>query len=89
MKILFNPQDGEIFYAVKTADIPTFAHSTNLELATAEISDEAEEFQTVRAEVYAHQSRKDAAGLGRFYVDIQTNPPTLVERENWEEEIRT
>jgi hypothetical protein len=85
MLLIYNPTDGEIFYVVKTADIPTFAHSTNTPLETAEIPDEDEDLQTLRAEVYQSQSRKDAEGKGRFYVDTQANPPELVEREDWQE----
>ena len=85
MLIIYNPTDGEIFHVVKTSDIPTFTHTTNIELQSAEIPDEDDTLQEVRATLYYSHSKRNEEGQGRFYVDIQTNPPELAERPNWTE----
>jgi len=87
MLLIYNPLDGEIFYVVKTSDIPTFTHSSNIPLETAEIPDEDDTIQEIRSQVYASQGRKNETGQGRFFIDTSTPSPTLNEREAWKEVI--
>ncbi|MBE7414742.1 MAG: hypothetical protein HS130_05715 [Deltaproteobacteria bacterium] len=43
MRLLFNPADGEIFYAIRDADWFWFAHTTNIPLAEFDIDEVAPE----------------------------------------------
>ena len=79
MKLLYNPQDGEVFYAVKGIDFPYFTHSTNIPLSVMEI-DEIEENRFLLAEIIKCVQMKDINGLGRWYVENGE----LYERDGWE-----
>ena len=81
MKILFNPIDGEIFYAVKESDFPFFTHSTNIDLSVGELSETDETLRQIRSDLYLTVGRKDAQGQGKYYVE----KGEIIEREKWEE----
>jgi hypothetical protein len=82
MKLYYNPSDGEIFYAVLDRDLILFAHSTNIPLSEMYIDELIPENSELCRELYHKVSRKDADGLGKWFVQ----DGALYEREDWEQE---
>lgn len=84
MIILYSPQDGEIFYVVKNSDISTFTHTTNIPLSATEISEDGDSLQNLRYDLIKTQSRKDVQKKGKYFIDVKTNPISLVQRDGWQ-----
>lgn len=84
MRILYNSQDGKIFYAVRDVDWFYFIHSTNIPLSIKIIDEVAPANQAICQDLRIMVGRVDKNGAGKYYIDTTTM--NLMEREGWKEE---
>lgn len=81
MKILYNNQDGKIFYVVLDKDWFMFIHSTNIPLTEIEIDEINPDNKTICVDLRKTNNRFDINGLKKYYI----SNGDIYERENWEE----
>lgn len=82
MRLLYNSEDGEIFYAVPERDWFWFAHTTNIALSLFEIDEVAPENKDICIDLRRVTGKADAEGRGKYYM----SGGRLYEREGWTEE---
>jgi len=83
MKLLYNSDDGEIFYAVYDADSFKFTHTTNIPLSEFVIDEVDPDNKEICLDVSASVFKKDINGLGKYYIEIYDG--MLTSRDNWQE----
>lgn len=81
MRLLFNADDGEIYYAVPERDWFWFAHTTNIPLSELDIDEVAPENKDICMDLRRVAGKADSEGRGKYYV----GSGQLYEREEWVE----
>lgn len=81
MKILYNNQDGKIFYAVPDKELFWFTHSTNIPLLTFEIDEVDPINKDICLDLRRTAGRVDETGEGKYYL----SGGVLMEKEGWTE----
>ena len=81
MKILYNTQDGRIFYTVYDVDFFKFTHTTNIPLETFEIDEIDPENKNICIDLVRTKGKTDIDGDNKYYI-INNE---LQENEGWEE----
>ena len=86
MKVLYNNQNGQIFYAVLQADWFMFQHTTNISLTEFNIEEVDPENKEVCLDLrkYGNQYRVDENGLNKYYIENNE----LHVRDEWIEYVR-
>jgi len=84
MKLLYNQDNGEIFYAVYDSDLFKFTHSTNIPLSEFQIDEVDPENKLICLGLSRSVFKKDENGLGKYYIDEDGD---LNQREDWQELI--
>ncbi len=85
MRVLFNPDDGEVFYTVPDRDWFMFDHKTNIPLAEFLVDELLPDNKGICLDLYKVQGRKDASGQGKYFLTQGANGWELHQRDGWEE----
>lgn len=89
MKILFNTQDGKLFYSVYDGDWFRFSHTTNIPLETFEIDEVDPDNKDICLDLVRSLNRVDIDGNAKYY--MQYNDVSLewelFERDGWVEYV--
>jgi hypothetical protein len=83
MQLLYNPVDGEIFYAIYNNDIFRFTHTTNIPLSEFIIDEVEPDNKLICLDVQKTVLQKDVNGLGKYYID----EGELHSRDGWQEYV--
>ena len=82
MKLYYNKENGEVFYAVYDSDLFKFSHTTMIPLNEFQIDEVDPENKEVCIDLIKMQMRKDKDGLGKYFIDEDGD---LNLREDWRE----
>ena len=82
MKLLYNSENGEVFYAVYDSDLFRFTHTTNIPLTEFQIDEVEPDNKLICLDLQKTVFKKDKNGFGKYYIDEDGD---LNQREDWEE----
>ena len=81
MELLYNQNDGEIFYTVYDVDLFRFTHTTNIPLSEFQIDEVDPENKDICLDLFRTQMKRDINGLGKYYIESGE----LHSRDGWVE----
>ncbi|MBZ0220682.1 MAG: hypothetical protein K8I01_09660 [Candidatus Methylomirabilis sp.] len=81
MRLLFNADEGEIYYAVPERDWFWFAHTTNIPLSEFDIDEINPENRDICMDLRRVAGKKDQEGRGKYYI----SGCVLHVKEGWQE----
>jgi hypothetical protein len=87
MKILFNSNNGKIFYPIYDKDIFSFAHTTKIPLTEFIIDEVAPDNKDICADLFKYTNKIDIDGDDKYYMLDNAGTWELHDKDGWEEYI--